>query len=108
MSVVLVAHGIEDMCAFFPCANVLVLTLVSVDLGIHPSRGNSQLKMGQFTAQNGFWGCGGDQLHREKVEVRVSHFMGVFELSLIPSFGPTPGVWSHSIIFGSRWLRALK
>ena len=82
---------------------VCVLSLrecFSVDLGIHPSRGNSQLKMGEFTDQNGCEGPGGDQLHREKVKVRFSIFWGMFELSCIPSFGPTPGVWSHSIILG--------
>ena len=35
-------------------------------------------------------------------------FFWMSELSFIPSFGPTPGVWSHSIIFGGWWLRALR
>ena len=78
----------------------------SVDLGIHPSRGNSQLKIGQFTYQNG---CGvpGVTNYIGRKSKSGFLFFWMVELSFIPSFGPTPGVWSHSIIFGGWWLRAV-
>ena len=79
---------------------------VSVDLVVHPSTGNSQLKMGEGVS-GGPLGLGLALTHREKVKVRFFQYFFMIDLNCIPSFGPTPGVWSHSIILGSRWLRAL-